>query len=303
MEAAVLRCDGELAMRKGDNERAEECFIRSKDWPLLEMLYLTSGQHDKLAAIINGINFSALNELAIGDASERTMALEQAGRPVLAYLNAVAYMSCGVNPDAVRLLTQLSAAAGAPRPYRQLNKDDDLAPNVLEAWHAAVAAASAEGLRAAKAQGSAAWRASGFGGGGETGPATQRADDDTAIIDDDEDDKPKEMDENLLKLKAAAEARLAKKEAAQKSMVVIEVKPWEADQDLNALWKKIVTEMTFEGLKWGEACQLVDVAFGIKKIVMSCVIKMDVSMDDVTEAIQGLEDEVQSVDIVSMNVL
>ena len=111
MEAAVLRCDGELAMRKGDNERSEECFIRSKDWPLLEMLYLTSGQHDKLAAIINGINFSALNELAIGDASERTMALEQAGRPVLAYLNAVAYMSCGVNPDAVRLLTQLSAAS------------------------------------------------------------------------------------------------------------------------------------------------------------------------------------------------
>ena len=63
MEAAVLRCDGELAMRKGDNERAEECFIRSKDWPLLEMLYLTSGQHDKLAAIINDINFSAPNEL------------------------------------------------------------------------------------------------------------------------------------------------------------------------------------------------------------------------------------------------
>merc|ERR1719353_192770 len=134
-------------------------------------------------------------------------------------------------------------------------------------------------------------------------PADDDDDMDDMFGDDDEDEKPKEMDENLLKLKAAAEARLAKKEAAQKSMVVIEVKPWEADQDLNALWKKIVTEMTFEGLKWGEACQLVDVAFGIKKIVMSCVIKMDVSMDDVTEAIQGLEDEVQSVDIVSMNVL
>ena len=135
-------------------------------------------------------------------------------------------------------------------------------------------------------------------------PAAAADDDDDMddmFGDDDEDEKPKEMDENLLKLKAAAEARLAKKEAAQKSMVVIEVKPWEADQDLNALWKKIVTEMTFEGLKWGEACQLVDVAFGIKKIVMSCTIKMDVSMDDVTEAIQGLEDEVQSVDIISMN--
>merc|ERR1719409_1075289 len=134
-------------------------------------------------------------------------------------------------------------------------------------------------------------------------PADDDDDMDDMFGDDDEDEKPKEMDESLLKLKAAAEARLAKKEAAQKSMVVLEVKPWEADQDLNALWKKIVSEMTFEGLKWGEACQLVDVAFGIKKIVMSCVIKMDVSMDDVTEAIQGLEDEVQSVDIISMNVL
>merc|ERR1719238_831381 len=101
-------------------------------------------------------------------------------------------------------------------------------------------------------------------------PADDDDDMDDMFGDDDEDEKPKEMDENLLKLKAAAEARLAKKEAAQKSMVVIEVKPWEADQDLNALWKEIVTEMTFEGLKWGEACQLVDVAFGIKKIVMSC---------------------------------
>ena len=69
------------------------------------------------------------------------------------------------------------------------------------------------------------------------------------------------------------------------------------------LWKKIVTDLKFDGLKWGEGCELKDVAFGIKKIVMSCVIAMDVVMDDVTEAIQGFEDEVQSVDIISMNVL
>merc|ERR1719453_203165 len=115
-------------------------------------------------------------------------------------------------------------------------------------------------------------------------PAPKPADDDDDMDDmfgdDDEEEKPKEMSESLLKLKAAAEARLAKKEAAQKSMVVLEVKPWEADQDLMSLWKKITTDLTFEGLKWGEGCELVDVAFGIKKIVMSCVIKMDVSMDD-----------------------
>ena len=65
-------------------------------------------------------------------------------------------------------------------------------------------------------------------------------------------------------------AEAKKKEAAQKSMVVIEVKPWEADQDLNALWKKIVTEMTFEGLKWGEACQLVDVAWPLGGVEATC---------------------------------
>ena len=95
--------------------------------------------------------------------------------------------------------------------------------------------------------------------------------------DDDEDEKPKEMDENLLKLKAAAEARLAKKEAAQKSMVVLEVKPWEADQDLTALWKKIVTEMTFEGLKWAAASSSTSRSAKPWCVV---IIEMDVSMDD-----------------------
>jgi translation elongation factor EF-1beta len=102
----------------------------------------------------------------------------------------------------------------------------------------------------------------------------------------------------------AAQARLAKKEAAQRMMVVMEVKPWEAEQDLNKLWKKITTEVALEGLKWGEGCNLVDVAFGIKKIVMSCVVNMTVSTDDVVEQMQETyEEEVQSIDVISMNVL
>ena len=39
--------------------------------------------------------------------------------------------------------------------------------------------------------------------------------------------------------KAKAQARLAKKEANQRSLCNLEIKPWEADQDLNALYKKI----------------------------------------------------------------
>ena len=71
-------------------------------------------------------------------------------------------------------------------------------------------------------------------------PADDDDDMDDMFGDDDEDEKPKEMDENP-QAEGRAEARLAKKEAAQKSMVVIEVKP-EADQDLAR--SKIVTEMT-----------------------------------------------------------
>jgi len=136
-------------------------------------------------------------------------------------------------------------------------------------------------------------------------PAADDDDDmDDMFGDDDDDGAPKEMNEGLLKLKAAAEARLAKKEAAQRMMVVMEVKPWEAEQDLTKLWKKLTTEVAPEGLKWGEGCNLVDVAFGIKKIVMSCVVNMTVSTDDVVEQMQETyEDEVQSIDVISMNVL
>ena len=69
------------------------------------------------------------------------------------------------------------------------------------------------------------------------------------------------------------------------------------------LWKKITTTVTQDGLKWGEACTLVEIAFGIKKIVTTFVMGANNSSDDVVEAIQNMEDEVQSVEVTSMNVL
>ena len=59
----------------------------------------------------------------------------------------------------------------------------------------------------------------------------------------------KAKDAELEKAKAAAEARLAKKEASQRSLCNLEIKPWEADQDLLALYKKIKETVVFEGLK------------------------------------------------------
>lgn len=52
---------------------------------------------------------------------------------------------------------------------------------------------------------------------------------------------------------------------------MFEVKPWEAGADLKGLFEKIRAEK-IDGLVWGEAHKLVPVAFGVKKLVLSCVV-------------------------------
>jgi elongation factor 1-beta len=99
--------------------------------------------------------------------------------------------------------------------------------------------------------------------------------------DDDDDDAPKKdtskdnevvgeggetRAQMLARLKKEAEERTLQKEAKQRTLVAIEIKPWDVEQDLMALWKKITETVVQDGLKWGENCNLADVAFGIKKI-------------------------------------
>ncbi|KAI2505558.1 hypothetical protein MHU86_8894 [Fragilaria crotonensis] len=106
-------------------------------------------------------------------------------------------------------------------------------------------------------------------------------DDDFDVFGDDDDaaeeEEPTESRADMLaRLKKEAEERTKQKEAKQR---------------------------TLPGLKWGENCTLVEVAFGIKKIQTTFVMGVDNSSDEVQEAIEALEDEVQSVEIISMNVL
>ena len=100
-----------------------------------------------------------------------------------------------------------------------------------------------------------------------------------------------------------AEGKVAKEKvkAVEKSLVVLEVKPWEADTDLKMVWEKI-KEYKQEGLSWGESFKLEPVAYGIMKLVMTCtIVDSLVLMDDVTDNIEALEEFVQSVQIASMN--
>jgi elongation factor 1-beta len=106
-------------------------------------------------------------------------------------------------------------------------------------------------------------------------PAAKKADDDDDfdVFGDEEgddeakDEAPKESRaEMLARLKKEAELRTIAKEAKQRTLVALEIKPWDVEQDLHELFKKITETVTQDGLKWAENCNLADVAFGIKKI-------------------------------------
>eukprot|EP01034_Spumella_vulgaris_P036283 gene36283-44759_t len=112
--------------------------------------------------------------------------------------------------------------------------------------------------------------------------------------------------ENALKLKNEKDAKdgkvkVEKAKPVEKSLVVLEVKPWEADTDLEKVWH-LIKEYKQEGLVWGESFKLEPVAYGIMKLVMTCtIVDSLVLLDDVTENIEAIDQFVQSVNIASMN--
>jgi elongation factor 1-beta len=132
-------------------------------------------------------------------------------------------------------------------------------------------------------------------------PAEEEDDDDDLFGSD------SETDEEAEKLKAQRLEEYRKKKAATpqeaaKSLVILDVKPWDDETPMDEL-EKSVREIAMDGLLWGSS-KLVDIGYGIKKLQITCVIEDDkVGTDDLTEQIMGLEDYVQSVDIASFNKL
>jgi elongation factor 1-beta len=111
--------------------------------------------------------------------------------------------------------------------------------------------------------------------------------------------------ERKAKAAAAKAAKDAKKAAGkiQKTQCVFEIKPYEIETDLIALYETIKQTVTAAdgGMQWGEACNLVPVAYGIKKLVCSVVIIDDlVCIDDIEEPINEMDD-VQSIELCTMN--
>lgn len=137
-------------------------------------------------------------------------------------------------------------------------------------------------------------------------------DDDMDFFDDsDDEDEEAKAAQEALKAKRVAEynARKAEKAAtkgvvAAKSMITLDVKPFDDETDLDALAAKIKSEIAMPGLVWGQKHEKKPLAFGIFKLVVTAVVEDDkVSTDDLTEKIEEYEDEVQSVDIAAFNKL
>jgi elongation factor 1-beta len=125
---------------------------------------------------------------------------------------------------------------------------------------------------------------------------------DTEEEDETEEDKAKEELRNKLAADAIARKKAAGTYVIPKSMIVLDVKPYDDETDLVEM-EKLVRSVEMEGLEW-KSGKLVDLCYGIQKLQISCVVVDDlVSVDDVTDKIQENEDFVQSVDIVSFNKL
>jgi len=126
------------------------------------------------------------------------------------------------------------------------------------------------------------------------------ADDDFELFGSDE-----EADEEAERVKAerlaAYEAKKSTKVAIiAKSNIVLDVKPWDDETDMAKL-EECVRSVQCDGLLWG-ASKLVPLAYGIKKLQITCVVEDDkVGTDYLEEEITKHEEYIQSVDIAAFN--
>ena len=84
-----------------------------------------------------------------------------------------------------------------------------------------------------------------------------------------------------MKAKAAAAGKDKKKAVIAKSLIVWEVKPWEAETNLDEL-AKLILAINLDGLEWKTEYKKEPVAFGVYKLVIGAVVEDEkVSTDDV----------------------
>lgn len=131
--------------------------------------------------------------------------------------------------------------------------------------------------------------------------ADDEDDDDVDLFGSEDEDEDKAAAELREKRLAEYAAKKSKKPALiAKSNVILDIKPWDDETDMKQMELE-VRKITMDGLLLG-ASKLVPLAYGIHKLQLSCVIEDDkVSVDELQEKIEQIEDFVQSVDIAAFN--
>ena len=157
---------------------------------------------------------------------------------------------------------------------------------VMKTWPAGGAAAGAKGGKAK---------------GGKGGKAAKKEDDDLDDLFGDDNE------EDAAAAKAAAQAAKDKAKKPKKvviamSLVMLEVKPLDDTIDLDKLANDIFTTITQDGLFWKTEFKKEPVAFGIFKLIIGFSLEdAKVSVDEIVERIEGMEEQVQSVEIAAFN--
>eukprot|EP00127_Corallochytrium_limacisporum_P000318 Clim_evm13s11 gene=Clim_evmTU13s11 len=143
--------------------------------------------------------------------------------------------------------------------------------------------------------------ASSYGGDAPKAAADEDDDDIDLFGDDDEDDEEAER-VKAERIKAYQEKKSKKPAVVAKSLITIDVKPWDDETDLAQL-EKNVRAIESDGLVWGSS-KFVEIGFGIKKLVITCVVEdAKVGVDFLQENIESDEDHVQSTDIAAFQKL
>nr|AET50831.1 hypothetical protein [Eimeria tenella] len=113
----------------------------------------------------------------------------------------------------------------------------------------------------------------------------QQDDDDIDLFGDDD---PAAVQQLKEKQQQQQQQQKKKKEVVNKSSLVIEIKPANAESDLDEV-ARLTKEIVLEGLTWGESVKKVPVAFGLYKLQVCCSILDEVvNTSDILEAIEAL---------------
>jgi len=142
----------------------------------------------------------------------------------------------------------------------------------------------------------------GWGGASCSGSKKEEKEEEIDLFgsdDEEESEEKKKLTEQ--RLKAYAEKKSKKPGPIAKSSVILDVKPWDDETNMEEMEQK-VRAIQRDGLVWGGA-KFIPLAYGIRKLQIICVIEDDkVSVDDLIESItEDIADHVQSVDISAFN--